>query len=54
MKLHGVLSSIESDRDMRFTSRFWKRLQEALGSKLRLSSAYYPQTNGKSERTVQS
>ena len=42
VKLHGVPSSIVSDRDTRFTSRFWKSLQEALGSKLRLSSAYHP------------
>ena len=34
VKLHGVPSSIVSDRDPRFTSRFWKTLQEALGSKL--------------------
>ena len=54
VKLHGVPSSIVLDRDPRFTSRFWKSLQEALGSKLRLSSAYHPQTNGQSERTIQS
>ena len=41
VKLHGVPSSIVSYRDPRFTSRFWKSLQEALGSKLRLSSAYH-------------
>ena len=46
VRLHGVPSSIVSDRDPRFTSRFWKSLQEALGSKLRLSSAYHPQTDG--------
>ena len=54
VKLHGVPSSIVSDRDPRFTSRFWKSLQEALGSKLRLSSAYHPQTDGQSEITIQS
>ncbi|CAJ2652659.1 unnamed protein product [Trifolium pratense] len=54
VKLHGVPSSIVSDRDPRFTSRFWKSLQEALGSKLRLSSAYHPQTDSQSERTIQS
>src|SRR4030065_345442 len=53
MKLHGVPSSIVSDRDPRFTSRFWKSLQEALGSTLKLSSAYHPQTDGPSERTIQ-
>ena len=54
VRLHGVPASIISDRDPRFTSRFWKSLQEALGTKLRLSSAYHPQTDGQSERTIQS
>ena len=46
VKLHGVPLCIVSDRDPRFTYDFWKGLQEALGSKLRLSSAYHPQTDG--------
>ncbi|XP_058762909.1 uncharacterized protein LOC131636300 [Vicia villosa] len=54
VKLHGVPLSIVSDRDPRFTSEFWKSLQEALGSKLKLSLAYHPQTDGQSERTIQS
>jgi len=45
VKLHGAPSSIVSDRDPRFTSRFSKSLQDALGSKLRLSSAYHLQTD---------
>ena len=53
VKLHGVPSSIVSDRDPRFTSRFWVSLQEALGTKIRLSSAYHPQTDGQTERTIQ-
>ena len=54
VKLLGVPLCIVSDRDPRFTSEFWKSLQEALGSKLRLSSAYHPQTDGQTERTIQS
>ncbi|MCI71289.1 retrotransposon protein, partial [Trifolium medium] len=54
VRLHGIPSSLISDRDPRFTSRFWESLQEALGTKLRLSSAYHPQTDGQTERTIQS
>nr|KYP62559.1 Retrotransposable element Tf2 [Cajanus cajan] len=52
--LHWVPSSIISDRDPRFTSKFWQSLHQALGTKLRLSFAYHPQTDGQSERTIQS
>ena len=50
---HGVPLSIISDRDGQFTSRFWKLLQEALGTQLNLSTAYHPQADGQSERTIQ-
>ncbi|KAA3466817.1 DNA/RNA polymerases superfamily protein [Gossypium australe] len=53
VRLHGVPLSIISDRDLRFTSRFWKRLQEALGTKLSFSTSFHPQTDGKSERLIQ-
>nr|GFA41715.1 hypothetical protein [Tanacetum cinerariifolium] len=43
---HGVPISIISDHDSHFTSRFWQLLQEALGTKLDMSTAYHPQTNG--------
>jgi len=46
VRLHGVPASIVSDRDPRFTSRFWHSLQAALGTQLRMSSAYHPQIDG--------
>jgi len=54
VRLHGVPSSIVFERDPRFTSWFWQTLQDALGTKLTMSSAYHPQTDGQYERTIQS
>ncbi|XP_073224713.1 uncharacterized protein [Cicer arietinum] len=54
VKLHGIPSSIVSNRDPRFTSKFWQGLHSALGTNLRMSSAYHPQTDGQTERTNQS
>jgi len=54
VRLHGVPSSIMSDRDPKFTFRFWESLNKALGTKLRLCSAYHPQANGQTKRTIQS
>ncbi|GKC61185.1 putative reverse transcriptase domain-containing protein [Tanacetum coccineum] len=50
---HGVLVLIISDRNSKFTSHFWKSLNEALGTQLDMSTAYHPQTDGQSERTIQ-
>ncbi|GJW31369.1 putative reverse transcriptase domain-containing protein [Tanacetum coccineum] len=50
---HGVSILIIPDRDSRFTSRFWQSMQEALGTRLDMSTAYHPQTDGQSERTIQ-
>ena len=49
---HGMLESIVSDRDPKFTANFWKKLNKALGIKLLMSTAAYPQTDGQSEATV--
>jgi hypothetical protein len=53
VRLHGVPISIVSDRDPRFTSRFWEKLQSAMRTKLNFSTAYHQQTYGQSERTIQ-
>ncbi|GJX73075.1 putative reverse transcriptase domain-containing protein [Tanacetum coccineum] len=50
---YGVQISIISDHDSHFTSRFWQSLQDALGTHLDMSTAYHPETDGQSERTIQ-
>ncbi|GJT83720.1 putative reverse transcriptase domain-containing protein [Tanacetum coccineum] len=50
---NGVPILIISDRDGRFTSRFWKSMQEALGTCLDISTTYHPHTNGQSECEIQ-
>ncbi|KAJ9556778.1 hypothetical protein OSB04_011392 [Centaurea solstitialis] len=50
---HGVPVTIISDRDVRFTSRFWGKFHEDLGTRLQFSTAFHPQTDGQSERTIQ-
>ena len=53
-KLHGLPSSIISDRDPVFTSKFWAELMGRLDVRLRKSTAFYPQTAGQTEKVNQS
>jgi len=53
VRLHGILVSIVSYRDTRFMSKFWKAFQKALGTRVNLSIAYHPQTDGQPERMIQ-
>ncbi|KAL4320065.1 hypothetical protein GQ457_18G005740 [Hibiscus cannabinus] len=50
--VHGVPKSIVSDRDPKFTSKFWESLHTTLGSRLNFSTSYHPQTDGQSERVI--
>nr|GEU35849.1 putative reverse transcriptase domain-containing protein [Tanacetum cinerariifolium] len=50
---HGVIVSIISDRDGKFTLHFWKSLHKVLGTRLDMSTGYHPQTNGQNEKTIQ-
>ena len=53
VRLHGVPISIVLDKDPRFTVHFWKSFQKAMGTRLAMSTAFHPQTDGQSERTIQ-
>ena len=53
VKLHCTLVSIVFDRDRRFVSRFWESVHKAMGTNLKFSTAFHPQTDGLSEITIQ-
>ncbi|GJZ32289.1 putative reverse transcriptase domain-containing protein [Tanacetum coccineum] len=50
---HGIPVSIICDHDPRFMSNFWRSFQKAMGTRLDMSTAYHPETDGQSERTIQ-
>ncbi|GJP66737.1 hypothetical protein CLOP_g23646 [Closterium sp. NIES-67] len=53
VRLHGIPAAIISDRDPKFTSKFWQDTWARYGTRLQFSSAYHPQTDGQTERTNQ-
>src|SRR4029079_6426166 len=52
VSLHGVHKTIISDRGSQFVARFWEPLQASLRTELTRSSAYHPQTDGQTERSI--
>ena len=52
VRLHGVLVSIVSERGPKFTAHFWNSFQNSMGTQLTMSTAFHPQIDGQSERTI--
>jgi hypothetical protein len=49
-KHHGLPKDIVSDRDPKFTSKFWRALWKRMGSELKMNTSFRPQTDGQTER----
>ncbi|XP_062112467.1 uncharacterized protein LOC133823622 [Humulus lupulus] len=52
VRLHRIPISIVLDRDSKFTSKFWQSLHKAMGTRLKFSTAFHPQIDGQTERTI--
>ncbi|GLI69352.1 hypothetical protein VaNZ11_013935 [Volvox africanus] len=50
--LHGIPKNVISDRGGQFTSKFWEALCELVGMRVHLSTAYHPQSDGQTKRTI--
>ena len=53
VRLHGIPARIISDRDAKFTSKFWTAMFQSIGTRLNLSLAYHPEIDGQTERVNQ-
>jgi len=53
VRLHGIPLSIISEQDTKFASRFWQGFQTPMGTEVHFRTAFHPQTDGQSERTIQ-
>ena len=52
VRLHGLPKSIVSDRDSKFTSKFWMELHRILGVRLKMTTAFHPEGDGQAERMI--
>jgi hypothetical protein len=53
IRLHGIPKEIVSDKDIKFTSNFWRGLFKGFGTNLNFSNTYHPQSDGQTERVNQ-
>ncbi len=51
-KHHGLPKDIVSDRDPKFTSKFWQALWKCMGLELKMSTTFRPQTDGQTKRVI--